>query len=111
MIERFFNSISFVDENNEFQNATINKVLLNKSKDSCEVFIENEKPINPVTTLALVKKAKGGINGKTKCHINFIYDEISDEDVIDAFKVILGEIIIKRPSLVSLENKNIKIVD
>ena len=59
----------------------------------------------------MVKKAKGGINGKTKCHINFIYDEISDEDVIDAFKVILGEIIIKRPSLVSLENKNIKIVD
>ena len=54
---------------------------------------------------------KKGINGKSKCHINYIYEDISDNDILDAFKVLLGELIVKRPSLVSLEHKNVKVDD
>ena len=110
-MERFFNSIDFVDKDGAFLEATISKVVLNRQKESFEVFIENEKPINPVVTLELTKCAKRGINGKSKCHISFIYNEMEDEDILDAFRVLLGELIAKRPSLVSLENKNISIDD
>ena len=76
-----------------------------------EIFIENERPINPVRTFELIKCASKGINGKQKCHINFIYNDMDDEDILEAFKVLLGDLIAKRPSLVSLENKNIAVDD
>ena len=103
---RFFKSIEYLDENGDFSNAIISKVVLNKKKDIFEVYINAKTPINPVETLKLIECAKKGINGKNKCHINFIYDDMNDEDILNAFKVLLGELIIKRPSLVSLENKN-----
>ena len=107
----FFNSVGYVDENGDFENAQISKVVLKKKTDSFEVFIENETPINPVAVLELIKCSKNGINGKNKCHLNFIYNDMDDNDILEAFKVLLGELIIKRPSLVSLENKNISIDD
>ena len=110
-LERFFNSINYRDEEGNFLNANISRVILNKTKESFEVFIQSDRPINPVATLELIKCAKKGINGKNKCHINFLYDDMDDDDILEAFKVLLGELIIKRPSLVSLENKNITIDD
>jgi len=110
-LNKFFKSINYEDINSDFINASISKVVLNKKKESFEIFIENEKPINPVATLSLLNASKKGINGKNKCHINFIYNDINDEDILNAFKLLLGELIIKRPSLVSLENKNIKVDD
>ena len=107
----FFNSVGFTDEDGDFSNASISKVVLKKKEELFEVFIENDRPINPVRTLELVKCASKGINGKNKCHINFIYNDMDDEDILDAFKVLLGDLITKRPSLVSLENKNISIDD
>ncbi len=107
----FFNSIGFTDEDGDFLEATIAKVVLNKKEQVFSVFIENERPINPVRTFELVKCASKGINGKGKCRVNFIYNDMDDEDILDAFKVLLGDLITKRPSLVSLENKNISIDD
>ena len=107
----FFNSVGFTDEDGDFLEASIAKVVLKKKEQIFEIFIENERPINPVRTLELVKCASKGINGKGKCHINFIYNEMDDEDILEAFKVLLGDLITKRPSLVSLENKNISIDD
>ena len=103
----FFNSIGFTDEDGDFVDASISKVVLKKKEEIFEVFIENERPINPVRTFELIKCASKGINGKNKCHINFIYNDMDDEDILEAFKVLLGDLITKRPSLVSLENKNI----
>jgi hypothetical protein len=107
----FFNSVGFTDEDGDFENASIAKVVLKKKEELFEVFIENDRPINPVRTLELVKCASKGINGKSKCHINFIYNDMDDEDILEAFKVLLGDLITRRPSLVSLENKNIAIDD
>lgn len=107
----FFTSVGFVDQDGDFEGATISKVVLNKKNESFEVFIENDRPINPVATLALNKCALNGINGSKKCHVNYIYNDMDDNDILEAFKVLLGELINKRPSLVSLENKNISIDD
>ena len=110
-LKRFFDSIKFTCDSEDFCNATISKVVLNKKEELFEVFIENDIPINPVSVLNLIKASKNGIEGKGKCHINFVYDDIGDDDILEAFKVLLGDLIIKRPSLVSLENKNISIDD
>lgn len=110
-IHKFLKSINYEDTNGDFEEASISCVKVNKKKDSFEVFISNDKPINPVATLGLVKCAEKGINNKHKCHVNFVYDTYEDDDILSAFKVLLGELIIKRPSLVSLENKNIYIED
>ena len=107
----FFNSIGFTDEDGDFVDASISKVVLKKKEEIFEVFIENERPINPVRTFELIKCASKGINGKNKCHINFIYNDMDDDDILEAFKVLLGDLITKRPSLVSLENKNIAVDD
>ena len=110
-MNKFFDSIGYKDTEGYFQDAHISKVVLNKKNESFEVFIENDRPIYPLATLELVKASKKGINGEKKCHINFIYNDMEDEDILDAFKVLLGDLISKRPSLVSLENKNISIDD
>ena len=110
-LKKFFDSISYVDKNNDFESANISKVVLNKKNESFEVFIENDKPINPASVLELINCSKNGINGKSPCHINFIYNDMENNDILEAFKVLLGELIIKRPSLVSLEHKNISIDD
>ena len=110
-IHKFLKSINYEDSNGDFEEASISCVKVNKKQESFEVFINSDKPINPVATLELIKCAKKGINGKHKCHVNFVYDDMSDQDILDAFRILLGELIIKRPSLVSLENKNINIDD
>ena len=110
-LAKFFDSIGYKDSEGYFNDAHISKVVLNKKKESFEVFIENDRPINPLATFELLKASKNGINGEKKCHINFIYNDMDDEDILEAFKVLLGDLIIKRPSLVSLENKNISIDD
>ena len=107
----FFNSVGFTDEDGDFLNASIAKVVLKRKEELLEIFIENERPINPVRTFELIKCASKGINGKQKCHINFIYNDMDDDDILEAFKVLLGDLITKRPSLVSLENKNIAVDD
>ena len=108
---KFLDSVGYEDTDGNFNNAYISRVILNKNKKSFEVFIQNDKPINPIATLKLINCAKKGIKGQGKCHINFVYDSMEDEDILEAFKVLLGELIAKRPSLVSLENKNITIDD
>ena len=108
---KFFNSIGFEDKDGLFSNAFISRTILDKKKKSFEVFIENERPINPVATLNLLECSKKGINGHVPVHINYVWQDMDDDDILDAFKVLLGDLITKRPSLVSLENKNIYVDD
>ena len=54
-LKKFFDSISYVDKNNDYEQAIISKVVLNKKKESFEIVIENDKPINPVSVLELIK--------------------------------------------------------
>ncbi len=107
----FLKSIGFTDENKDFEGASISKVILNKKDNSFNVFIENEKPLSPKATFSLLQCAKKGIRGENPCHVHFIYNDVDDQDILEAFKVLLSDLILKRPSLVSLENKNITIDD
>ena len=108
-INRFLNSLGYEDSEGDFIESSISSVKINKKKSICEVEISNDTPINPIATLKLLELAKKGLNNnkKMKCNITYNYESFSDEDLLDSFKVLLGELIIKRPSLVSLENNNI----
>lgn len=108
-LNKFFESVGFEDKNEDFRTASISKVILNRKEKTFDVFIENEKPISPIVTLKLSKCALNGIHGQNKCYVHYVYNDMDDDDILEAFKVLLGELIIKRPSLVSLENKNITI--
>ncbi|HIS18238.1 MAG TPA: PHP domain-containing protein, partial [Candidatus Coprovivens excrementavium] len=108
-LNKFFESVGFEDKNEDFRTASISKVILNRKEKTFDVFIENEKPISPIATLKLSKCALNGIHGQNKCYVHYVYNDMYDDDILEAFKVLLGELIIKRPSLVSLENKNITI--
>lgn len=110
-LKAFFDSVGYDDTEGYFNEAHISKVILNKKEESFEVFIENDTPINPLATFALLEACKKGIKGKSPCHVHFVYNSMEDEDILEAFKVLLGDLITKRPSLVSLENKNISIDD
>mgnify|MGYP003292317282 CR=1 FL=1 len=62
--------------------------------------------MSSIYTIKKVVNANDAVVG-----VNYIYNDMDDEDILEAFKVLLGDLIIKRPSLVSLENKNISIDD
>lgn len=108
---KFFNSIGFVDDEGDFDTAVLSEVVLERKSNTLNIVIENEHPINPTSTLRLIECANKGIEGKVKCNLAFVWNEIDDEDILQAFKVLLGDLIAKRPSLVSLENKNISVND
>ena len=87
-LAKFFDSIGYKDSEGYFNDAHISKVVLNKKKESFEVFIENDRPINPLATFELLKASKNGINGEKKCHINFIYNDMDDEDIKKCFGIL-----------------------
>ena len=67
-VKRFFASINYQSE--FFNEATIEKVILNKKSGSFEIFVNvpNIIPIAEVNNLFLC--AQNGINGQNPCHIH-----------------------------------------
>lgn len=106
-LQRFFQSINFKSE--EFQDATIRKVVLNKKEQSFEVYIDipNVLDINVLNDLFL--SAERGINGKNVCHVHIYYQNVTDADILSYLNYFLDEIIIDHPSLINVKNAQITI--
>ena len=107
----FFNSINYEYDSNDFLTTKISKVILNRQEETFYVFIENDFPLKPKTATDIIKCAKNGINGNTKCIVNFIYNTISNDDILEYFKYLLNDLTKERPSLVSLLDTKISIED
>ena len=106
-LSRFFNSISFNDE--LFNEAKLEKVVLRKNENKFLVYIKNQKviPVNSVNRLFLC--AMNGINGEKKCEVELSYENIAHEDVISYLNYFLDEIIIRRPSLISIKKSEVEV--
>ncbi len=106
-LSRFFNSISFNDE--LFNEAKLEKVVLRKNENKFLVYIKNQKviPVNSVNRLFLC--AMNGINGEKKCEVELSYENITHEDVISYLNYFLDEIIIRRPSLISIKKSEVEV--
>ena len=105
-LERFFNKINYTNLD-EFKDSKIDKVVINKIKESWTVYIENMKPINIETMLDLISVSKKGIDGVSTINIRFINNNITDDNIIEYFKYLLNEVSKKSPSLSSIINNNI----
>ena len=110
MLEKFLTSINF-SYNDELKDVLIKKVVVNKEKEEFTIYLSSEKPLSPNVTHSLLKASKNGINGTNKCHLVFLYENITDDDILNCFKYLVRELVKERVSLVSLESGNITIND
>lgn len=104
-VKRFIESISYVGEIEALENIEIEKVLLNRVKQTFEVIMVQNKPLPFSVAEALLLASKNGIHNKEKCFITLKYQTITPEDTVGYLKEILQLKKIKKPSLGSiLEN-------
>ena len=106
-LRRFLQSINCVDS--MFDEAKIERVVLKKQEDKFVVYIKNHNvlPVENVNQLFL--SALNGINGVKKCEVVINYEKVNEEDVLSYLNYLIDEVIIKRPSLISIKKSNIEI--
>ena len=102
-LKRFFNSIGF-SFTDEFIDTTISKVVYNRETTVYNVYLNSKNVINYDLITELFKCAKKGINGKDKCYVELIYENISEDAINNYIKEILGAVVFEHPSLMGLEN-------
>ena len=108
-LKRFLKSINF-EYNNALDNTVIEKVILKKDTLTYNVFLRSENVLDYDLVVELFNASKKGINGKDKCYIELIYDNISNEDIENYIQNILNEVVFEHPSLMGLE-KSFKSLD
>lgn len=108
-VSRFFKSISFSDEN--FNDCILDRVVLKKGENKFLVYLKNKDvlPVGSVNRLFLC--AMNGINGEKSVEVNISYDNIDNNDVINYLNYLIDDIIIKRPSLISIKKSNIEVLN
>ena len=87
-VKRFFASINFIYEENDFKNVLVKKVLLNKIKESFKVYLTNDIVLDFYVAEKLIEASKNGINGKA-CEIILEYDMVSDIDILNYAKILI----------------------
>ena len=101
-IKAFFKSINFTSINQDLEEMTIDKVILNKKEEVFNVYLHSKKVL-PITDIDALREASlNKIKGEYKCNIYITYDEIKDADCLDYIKEIVKRLTIKKPSLISL---------
>ena len=108
-LKRFFDSIGFTGEG--FNEASVLKVVLKKETQSFIVYLKNKDviPLDYVNQLFLC--ASNGINGKNKCEVRLIYDNVTFEDIKAYLDYFIDEVIIRRPSLIGLKKLDVEIMN
>src|SRR5574344_758141 len=97
-LDSFFESISFKPKS-DLSALSIDKVILKKSSETFEVYLKANKPITTEVAFELIECAKKGINGDKKCNITYLYENITNENILATFKFLLNNLINKKPAL------------
>ncbi len=105
---RFLKSIGYT---NEQIDGSIDKVVYKSKEDKFIVYIRCPKVLEIDIANSLFLSALNGINGNKKCEIKLIYEEVTDEDIRKYLDYFLDEIIINRPSLLSIKKNKLVIDD
>ena len=109
-VVNFLKSISF-DDLSIVDSIDIDKVILNKQKETFDVYLSLEKPLDVSIINKLIECSNNGINGDKKCNIYFKCNVVTDDDIIYYFRYILKDLINNKPSLSNLVDANINIED
>ena len=106
-LKRFLNSVKF-EYIEELQDTEIQKVVLNRETKVYNVYLKSKKVLSYDLVTSLFNAAKRGINGKNKCYIELVYENITSEDLNFYIKEILNSVVFEHPSLMGLENSFVK---
>jgi len=106
-LKRFLNSINF-EWTEELQNTEILKVVLNRETRVYNVYLKSKNVLSYELVTNLFNHAKKGINGKEKCYIEMVYEDITPDDIGSYIKAILNSVVFEHPSLMGLENSFVK---
>jgi len=106
-LKRFLNSINF-EYIDDLQHTEIMKVVLNRETKVYNVYLKSMNVLSYELVTDLFNHAKKGINGKEKCYIELVYDEIKSEDLECYIKSILNAVVFEHPSLMGLENSFVR---
>lgn len=103
-LKRFFTSIGFSGDG--FLDAKLDRVVLKKDKEIFYVYISNKNIVDIDKVNQLFWCASNGINNTKPCEIVLNYENKSIEDIKKYIDYFLDEMILNRPSLLSVkENK------
>ena len=108
-LNRFFKSIKFSDEENNFADWKVEKVVVNKKEKKFYVYLKAANILDMEVIDKLLKATENKINDKSDVEIRIMYESITDDDVLRYFKELFSKVINKHPSLASLSNSKIKI--
>ena len=109
-LQRFFNKLQF-EETEAFKGVKVAKVVVNKEKATWDVYLKSDEVLSPEPASKLVARCKKGLEDFTKIKLIFLYDQISDEDVLNYFRHYIEILTKKNPSLVSLIDSDINLTD
>lgn len=108
-LERFLKSIGCSKEG--LESSKVLKVVLKKNENKFLVYINSPEVLDINTINNLFLCASNGINNTQACEVVLSYDEVKLSDVKIYLDYLIDEIIIKRPSLLSIKENNIVIED
>ena len=97
-LKRFLSSIDFA-YTSDLDNTKIEKVVFNKETKVYTVYLRSKSVLDYELVTDLFNAAKKGINGKDKCYLEMLYDEIRVEDITTYTNILITNIIFEHPSL------------
>ena len=106
-VKRFLTSINYQD--NDFEDAIVEKVKLIRSTESFDVILNMPKVKNKEIIDKLFLCAENGINAEKKCHITLHYNEITEEDIKKYINEMINELVALRPSFAPLKDHDLSI--
>ncbi len=100
-INSFLESIGVTDETHAFKDILIDKVKLNKKTQNFSVYLVS-KNVLPIKDANILLNKKYKIHDNYPCEIYLNYENIKDDDVKIYVREIMNELVLDKPSLVSL---------
>ncbi len=110
-LRRFFNSINFKPDENDFEGASVLKVIYLKQKDIFEVYIDLKHVLPIKIANELFKATLNKINGEKTCTVYLRYSEVSEKDCLMYLKEFIEDLTKKRPSLINLREAPVTLED
>ena len=108
-VERFYKSIKFESENEIMKNAIIEKVILNKKKETFQIYLHLETPVSFLEIQELFACAKKGINQTSSCSIILSYDHYTMEHLQEYVIAIKQNLLLEHPALSGMKETSVLI--
>ena len=107
-LKRFFDKIGF-EYSDDFSNTKVEKVVVNNKKETWDVHL-NSKEVLPIDrVLNLIDICDKGLEDISKINITFLYENISNERILEYTRYYINILTKKYPSLISLIDNEIYI--